>query len=209
MTASARIVLRIPAHILTHFGHCCRSHETGSDRRQPLHDQQVSHGDGKAVQSALSMGLPMIMGSMANTASKPGGADVLTKMLAQTGGSNPMDNLGGFLSNPAAAGGSGMVSTLFGSQMGTIQNAISQKTGLPPAAVGKVMEIATPMIMGYVGKMFVQQKMDTKSLTNLIGDQSKMALQASPEAAGMAQHLMAAQEGGGGISGIMKKVLGK
>jgi hypothetical protein len=166
-------------------------------------------GDGKAVQSALSMGLPMIMGSMANTASKPGGADVLTKMLAQTVSSNPMDNLGGLMANPAAAGGSGMVNTLFGSQMGTIQNAISQKTGLPPAAVGKVLEIATPMVMGYVGKMFVQQKMDTKSLTSLLGDQSKIALQASPDAAGLAKQVMGTQESSGGIGGILKKVLGK
>ena len=166
-------------------------------------------GDGKAVQSALSMGLPMIMGSMADTASKPGGTDMLTKMLAQAGGSNPMDNMSGFLGNPAAAGGSGMVSTLFGSQMGTIQNAISQKTGLPPAAVGKVMEIATPMIMGCVGKMFVQQKMDTRSLASLLGDQSRIALQASPDAAGMAKQLMGAQESSGGISGVLKKVLGK
>jgi hypothetical protein len=102
-----------------------------------------------------------------------------------------------------------MVSTLFGSQMGTIQNAISQKTGLPPAAVGKVMEIATPMIMGYVGKMFVQQKMDTRSLASLLGDQSRIALQASPDAAGMAKQLMGAQESSGGISGVLKKVLGK
>ena len=166
-------------------------------------------GDGKAVQSALGMGLPMIMGSMANTASKPGGTDMLTKMLAQGAASNPMDNLGGFLGNPAAAGGSGMVSTLFGSQMGTIQNAISQKTGLPPMAVGKVMEIAIPLVMGYVGKMFVSQKMDTKSLTTLLGDQSKMAMQASPDAAAMAQQLMGAQESSGGVSGILKKVLGK
>jgi hypothetical protein len=84
------------------------------------------------------------------------------------------------------------MSTLFGSQMGTIQNAISQKTGLPPAIVGKVMEIATPMVVGYVGKMFVSQKMDTKSLTSLLGDQSKMVLQASPEAAGIAKQLMGA-----------------
>ncbi|HJX55373.1 MAG TPA: DUF937 domain-containing protein [Methanoregula sp.] len=166
-------------------------------------------GDGKAVQSALSMGLPMIMGSMANTASKPGGADMLTKMLTQAGGSNPMENVSGLLGNPAAAGGSGMVSTLFGSQMGTIQNAIAQKTGLPPAAVGKVLEIAAPMVMGYVGKMFVQQKMDTKSLTGLLGDQSKMALQASPDAAAMSKQLMGAQETSGGIGGILKKVLGK
>lgn len=166
-------------------------------------------GDGKAVQSALSMGLPMIMGSKVNNASKPGGAEMLTKMLAQTGGSNPIDNLGGLLSNPATSGGSGMVNTLFGSQMDTIQNAISQKTGLPPAAVGKVMEIATPVVIGYVGNMFVQKKMDTKSLTSLLGEQSKIALQSSPEAAAMAQQLMGAKESSGGISGILKKVLGK
>jgi hypothetical protein len=166
-------------------------------------------GDGKAVQSALGMGLPMIMGSMATTASKPGGADTLTKMLTQAGGSNTMTSVSGLLGNTAAAGGSDMVSTLFGSQMGTIQNAIAQKTGLPPAAVGKVLEIAAPMVIGYVGKIFVSQKMDTKSLTSLLGDQSKVALQASPEAAGMAKQLMGAQESSGGISGILKKVLGK
>jgi hypothetical protein len=166
-------------------------------------------GDGKAVQSALGMGMPLLLGSMANTASKPGGTEMLTKMLAQGGSSNPLDNLGGFLGNPAAAGGSGMVSTLLGSQMGGIQNTISQKTGLPPAVVGKVLELAAPMVMGYVGKMVGQQKMDTKSLTGLLGDQSKMALQASPEAAGMAQQLMGAQESSGGIGGIFKKVLGK
>ena len=164
-------------------------------------------GDGKAVQSALGMGLPLIMGSMANTASKPGGAETLTTMLTKAGGSNPMDNLGGFLSNPAAAGGSAMMSTLFGSQMGGIQTAISQKSGLPPAIVGKVMEIAVPMVMGYVGKMFVSQKMDTKSLTSLLGDQSKMALAASPDAAGMAQQLMGATDEKS--SGILKKLFGK
>jgi len=167
-------------------------------------------GDGKAVQAALSMGLPMIMGSMANTASKPGGAETLTNMLTKAGSSNPLDNLGGLLGNPAAAGGPAMMSTLFGSQMGGIQTAISQKTGLPPAAVGKVMEIAAPMVMGYVGKMFISQKMDTKSLTGLLGDQSKMALAASPDAAAMAKQMMgAAGEKSGGIGGVFKKVLGK
>ena len=105
--------------------------------------------------------------------------------------------------------GSGMVSTLFGSQMGMIQNAISQKTGLPPMAVGKVMEIATPLVMGYVGKMYVSQKMDTKSLTTLLGDQSRMAMQASPDTAAMAKQMIGDKASSGGVSGILKKVLGK
>jgi len=61
--------------------------------------------DEKSVQSALDMGLPMIMGSMAQTAQKPGGADMITSMMGQMGGSNPLDNLGGFLGSSAASGG--------------------------------------------------------------------------------------------------------
>jgi hypothetical protein len=147
-------------------------------------------GDDAKVKSALGMCLPLVLGSMANTAAKPGGADTLTKMMAPAGSNNPVDNMSSFLSNPAAAGGSGMVSTLFGSKTGIIQNTISQKTGLPLAAVAKVMEIATPLVMGYVGKMVARLKMDTGNLASLLGDQSAMALQSSPEAAGMVKHLI-------------------
>jgi hypothetical protein len=166
-------------------------------------------GDEKGVQSALAMGLPMIMGAMSNTASKPGGADMITGMMGQLGGSNPMDNIGSFLGGSAAGAGSGMVSSLLGSQLAPIQNAISQKTGLPPAIVGKVLAIAAPMVIGYVGKMFAGQKMDQQGLTSLLGEQSKMAMQSSPEAADMAKQLMGAQKDTGGVTGIFKKFLGK
>jgi len=166
-------------------------------------------GDEKGVQSALGMGLPMIMGSLSNTASKPGGADMITNMMGQLGGSNPVDNLGGFLGSPAAAGGSGMVSSLLGSQMAPVQNAISQKTGLPPAIVGKVLAIAAPMLLGYVGKMFAGKKMDQQGLTTLLGEQSKMAMQSSPDAANMAKQLLGSQPEAAGASGMLKKLFGK
>jgi len=166
-------------------------------------------GDSKGVQSALSMGLPMILGAMSNTASKPGGADMITSMLGQMGGSNPVDNLGSFLGSPSAAGGSGMVSSLLGSQMAPIQNAISQKTGLPPAIVGKVLAIAAPMVLGYVGKMFAGKKMDQQSLTGLLGEQSKMAMQSSPEAANMAKQLLSAPKETAEKAGFFKKLFGK
>lgn len=166
-------------------------------------------GDEKGVQSALGMGLPMIVGSMANTASKPGGADMITSMMGQMGGSNPMDNLGSFLGGSAATGGSGMASSLLGSQLGPVQNTISQKTGLPPAIVGKVLAIAAPMVLGYVGKMFAGKKVDQQGLTSLLGEQSKMAMQSSPEAADMAKQLMGAQKDTAGVTGMFKKLFGK
>ncbi len=166
-------------------------------------------GDEMAVKSALGMSMPLVLGAMANHASKPGGAEMLTKTLAQAGTSNPLDNMSGLLSNPSAASGSGMANTLLGSQMGTIQNVISQKTGLPPAAVGQVMAIAIPLVMSHVGKTVVQKNMDSNSLTGLLADHSQAALQSSPDAASIVQQLQTSQESGGGISGILKKVLGK
>lgn len=164
-------------------------------------------GDEPAVKSALGMGLPMLLGSMSNTASKPGGTDMLTTMLAQTGRSDPMDNISSFLGSSAAAGGGGMLNSLLGSQLTPIQNAIAKKTGLPPAVVGKVLSIAAPLLMGYVGKMVAQQKMDTAGLTSLLGEESKLALQSSPEAAGMAKEFLGEQESSGGLTGLLKKVL--
>jgi hypothetical protein len=167
-------------------------------------------GDETAVKSALGMSMPLVLGAMANHASTPGGTEMLTKTLAEAGTSNPMDNVSGLIANPAAAaGGSGIVNTLLGSQVGTIQNAISQKTGLPPAAVSQVMAIAVPLIMGQVGKMFAQKKMDPGNLQGVLADHSKAALLSTPEAASLVQHLPAAAENAGAISGLFKKVLGK
>ena len=166
-------------------------------------------GDANAVKSALGMGLPLIMGSMATTAAKPGGADVLTKMMAQAGGTSPLDNMSGFLGGSAVSGGSSMVSTLFGSQLAPVQNAIAQKTGLPPAIVGKVLEIAAPMVLSYVGKMMGSQKTDAAGLSGFLGEQSAKALAGSPDAAALTQQLMGAQAGSGTLSGMFKNMLGK
>ncbi|WP_292349277.1 DUF937 domain-containing protein [Methanoregula sp. PtaB.Bin085] len=157
------------------------------------------------------MGLPMIVGSMATTAAKPDGAGVLTKMMAQAGGSSPLDNLSGFLGGSQAAAGPAMINTLFGNQLAPVQNAIAQKTGLPPETVGKVLAIAAPMVLAYLGKMMGGKKTDTAGLTGLLGEQSAAALARSPDAAALMQQLMAAQPeaGSGGIAGMFKKMLGK
>mgnify|MGYP001058506092 CR=1 FL=1 len=139
--------------------------------------------DKAKAQSILRVSLPVVVGTMATAAAKPGGAEMIAKLATQAGSANPIDNLGGFLSSPTTAGGSAMVSALFGSQMDTIQNVIAQKSGLPPAVIGKVMGVAVPMVVGYIGK----QNISPAGLAQ----QSKMAFQASPEADALFKNLMA------------------
>jgi hypothetical protein len=164
-------------------------------------------GNNDAVKSAIGMGLPMIMGSMANNASKPGGLDMLTKMMSKSDiNMDKPEDITAQLANPKASGGSDMVSNLLGGQMGTIQNAIAKKTGLPAAAVGQVLGMVAPMVMGQVSKMFTSQKMDSKGLTAFLGDQSKMAMQSSPDAADLFKQLESGQPQKLGFMAKLKKM---
>lgn len=165
-------------------------------------------GDEKSVQSALGLALPMVMGSMAKTAAKPGGADLITSMMAQVGGGVATDSMASYLSTPAPSGGSDIVSQLLGGQMGAIQNAISQKTGLPPAIVGTLLAVVTPMILGAVKNKFTDKKMDSAGLTSLLGDQAKVAMQSSPDATALADQFLGAEEETAGILGSIKKIFG-
>jgi len=164
-------------------------------------------GDEKGVQSALSMGLPLLMGSMAKTASKPEGSSSIMNMVTQVGASNPLDNFGSFLGKPEASGDSNMLNMLLGNNMGAVQNSISQKSGLTSSVVSKLLAMVVPMLMGSIGKMFVGGNMDAKGLSSLLGEQSKAAMQASPDLADMASQLLGPEEKSGGLLGGLKKRL--
>lgn len=98
--------------------------------------------------------------------------------------------------------------SILGSQMGTIQNAIAQKTGLPPAVVGTLLAVVTPMILGAVKNRFPDKQMDPGSLSTLLGDEAKTAMQSSPDAAALASQYLEAKPETSGIMGSLKKILG-
>lgn len=159
-------------------------------------------GDTNAVKSTMGMGLPSIMGSMADKATKPGGLDMLTGLLSKAGADDKLGDVSNVLGDVKGAGGMDMLSGLMGGQLGSIQNAISKKTGLPSGAVGQVLAIAAPLVMNKVGQMFTSQKMDSKSLSSFLGDQSKMAMDASPDTADIFKQLAST----GQKTGILAKL---
>ncbi len=160
-------------------------------------------GDSNAIKSALGMGIPAILGSMANNASKPGGLDMLKGMMSKADAANPTGDMAAMLSGGGSAGGSDMLSGLLGGQLAPIQNAIAKKTGLPASAIGQVLAMIVPMIMAKVSKMFTSQKMDDKGLTAFLGDQSKMAMQSSPDMADIMKQITG---GAGEKTGFLAKL---
>lgn len=161
--------------------------------------------DEKSTKSALEMGLPLLLGAMGNKASKSEGSNAIISSLSQLGGNNPMDNMASYLGGSGSSQGTDMLSSILGSSLQPMQQAISKKTGLLASVVGQLLSMALPMLLGSLTRSSTKQNIGADDLSKLLGEQSKMALSSSPEAAGVMKELFASQESSG-LMGMIKKL---
>ncbi|WP_461534446.1 DUF937 domain-containing protein [Sinomicrobium sp.] len=134
--------------------------------------------------SVLSMALPVLMGAMQKNASSPEGASSLLGALSGSkhSGGGILDNLGGFfdggINQEDEQDGAGILGHILGSKQSTVENAISQKSGVSTSAVSKIIKIAAPILMGYLGKQARSQNVNSAEgvsglLGNLMGGQGE------------------------------------
>jgi hypothetical protein len=161
--------------------------------------------DDKSVKSTLEMGLPMLLGAMNKNASKPDGLSAIMKAMSQAGSTDPMKNITGLLGASDSVPGSDMLSSLLGSSTQPISQAISTSSGLSSGIVGKILAMALPLLMSSLSKN-LGKNIAPGDLSKLLGEQSKMALSASPNAAGAMQDLFASEKSSGGLLERIKKL---
>jgi hypothetical protein len=164
--------------------------------------------DSNGAKSILGTVVPLLTGAMAKTATQPGGANALMKMLGEGQFESIADNIGGYLRNPDVSGGTDIVNTLLGSQRGAMTDMIARKTGFSTDVIGRVLTLIAPVVMGFVGKMMRQQNMDASTLTAFLGEQSKTALAGAPDAMGIITSLTGEVTRGSGFLGRLRKLFG-
>lgn len=163
--------------------------------------------DDKSTKSVLEMGLPLLLGAMNQKASKPDGAQAILGSMAQMGSNNPMDNMASYLGASDSSQGTSMINSILGSSLQPIEQTISKKTGVPLMVVSKILAIALPLVLGSLTKSSQKQTMGQGDLSKLLGDQSKMAMTSSPDAAGVMNEMFASEQGKSGLMGSLKKFM--
>lgn len=104
------------------------------------------------TKNALASAIPILMNALAKNSSSSEGAAALQKAVAKDHNGSLLDNLGDFLHNPASANGAGILKHVLGNKKQNVEQYISKDSGLSGASVGKILEMAAPMVMGYLGK---------------------------------------------------------
>jgi hypothetical protein len=124
--------------------------------------------------SVLQMALPMLMGAMKRNASTPEGAAGLMGALNSKHDGSILDNLGGLfgggVNEEVKQDGMGILGHVLGGSQGNVANALSKKSGMDSQSVMNILQIAAPLILGYLGKQKQQQNVQSPdALTGLLG----------------------------------------
>ncbi len=135
---------------------------------------QQSGQSADKTSSVLSMALPVLMGAMKRNSATPEGAQGLMSALSGRHDGGILDNLGGLfgggVDQSVMDDGAGILGHILGGKQPQVQNAISQKAGIDASSVGTILNIAAPILLGFLGKQSKQQNVnDSDGLASMLG----------------------------------------
>jgi hypothetical protein len=113
---------------------------------------QQTHASPGQAKAALASAIPILMNALAKNSSTPEGAESLENAISRDHDGSLLDNIGGFLSNPAVGNGAGILRHVLGDKQQNVVNYISSDSGLSGMSAAKILEIAAPIVMGFLGK---------------------------------------------------------
>ena len=131
--------------------------------------------DQSKTANALTSALPLILGAMNRNASSQGGAEGLMNALSSKHDGGIFDQIGDIFGNPNKAeavmqDGDGILGHIFGEKKENVANAIGKSTGLDMGSAAKMLKMAAPFIMGYLGKQSRQNNVSSASdMSGLLG----------------------------------------
>lgn len=177
----------------------------------------------------LTMALPVLMQAMKRNASSPQGAKGLLGALDNKHDGSILDNLGdlfnGGLNRDVVDDGSKILGHVLGNRQQNVTNALSQKSGVDAGSVAQILKVATPILMGVLGKQKRQQNVSSQSgleglLSNLIKgnspQQEQNFLEAILDADGdgsiiddVAGMVLGGNKKKGGLGGLLGGLFGK
>jgi len=149
------------------------------------------------VTKVLGGALPAMMAGLSRNAATPEGAPGLLGALDRDHDGSIMDDVAKYLAGAgAAAAGTAILGHIFGPKQERVETALSRSTGVERGSVGKIMALAAPMVLGYLGRQRRQQKLDAPGLAGLLDNELQVAEQRSPQAVDVLNRLLDTDDDG-------------
>jgi len=167
--------------------------------------------DEKTTGSALETIVPLLITALAKNSSRPEGAAALHRAIEKDHDGTVLDNLKGFLENPQAADGAGILRHVLGGRQPAVTDALSKGTNLDGNQIGQLLQIAAPLVMGMLARQQKGGGLDSNALSALLGGQTRTARESGPDISSVLSSLLDSDGDGisaGDVIGTLGKLLG-
>ncbi|MCE2612045.1 DUF937 domain-containing protein [Flavobacteriaceae bacterium D16] len=146
----------------------------------PMGKQLISGVAGETGQpenktaDVLGMAMPLLLGAMKKNAGTAQGAQGLMSALSNKHNGSILDDLGGLfgggVDKSVVEDGAGILGHVLGNKQSAVENAISQKSGMDAGSIAKILKIAAPIVMGFLGRQTAQSSVqDSSGMNALLG----------------------------------------
>jgi hypothetical protein len=174
---------------------------------------QETHQPADKTASVVAMAMPILMGAMKRNAGTQDGAAGLMNALNNKHDGSILDNLGGLfgggVNEEVKQDGLGILGHILGGSQNNAVNALSQKSGLDTNSVMQILQVAAPILLGYLGKQKQQQNVNSDSgIGDLLGGLMGGGSSQQPKQQSMIESLLDGNNDGSVIDDIAGMVLG-
>jgi len=146
--------------------------------------------DEKTTGNAADTAMTTLVGALARNTSDTGAAESLHGALARDHDGSILDNFSALIGGSEERSGQGILRHVLGSKQPRVEHALGQTTGMDSGQVTKLLGMVAPMVMGALGKMQRQEKLDPASVAGLLGEQSRSIERDSPQAGSLVGKLL-------------------
>jgi len=124
--------------------------------------------------SVVTLAMPLLLGAMKRNANNQNGAAQLMNALDSKHTGDILENLtglfGGGVNEEVKQDGLGILGHILGGSQKNAVQALSQKSGVDTNTVMQILQVAAPILLGYLGKQKQQQAVNSESgIGDLLG----------------------------------------
>ena len=183
--------------------------QVGGGAAEKLGGQLGLSGD--QAQGGLKAAVPLLLGAMERNTSSAEGALSLNRALERDHDGSILDNIEGFMGDPGKGNGAGILKHVLGGRRGGVEDRLAEKTGMDQGAIGKLLEVAAPLVLGALGKQRKEQGLGATQMSQFIIKEREQTENGSGWL-GMASELLDTDDDGSvldDLSGFVGKIFGK
>ena len=141
---------------------------TGNTGNQVAQQAENKFGVSKGqVIALLAVAAPLIISYLKNKSNDAKEAEALNKTLDKNHDGSILNDLS--QAEARQAEGGSILDHIFGGQKATVENQLSQNTGISMDKIGPLLGMLAPVIMGYIGKEKQQNNVNSGGLGDLLG----------------------------------------